>query len=45
MDTDAGLIVMSTDEALAWLQSRLEGRDLVTELLADRRAEVEREGA
>ena len=45
VDTDAGLIVMSTDEALAWLQSRLEGRDLVAELLADRRAEVEREGA
>lgn len=41
VDTDAGLIVMSTDEALAWLRSRLEGRDLVAELLADRRAEVE----
>lgn len=45
LDTDAGLIVMSTDEALSWLQSRLEGRDLVAELLADRKAEVEREGA
>ena len=45
VDTDAGLIVMSTDEALAWLRSRLEGRDLVAELLADRRAEVEREGS
>ena len=45
VDTDAGLIVMSTDDALAWLQSRLEGRDLVAELLADRRAEVTGEGA
>lgn len=45
VDTDAGLIVMSTDEALAWLRSRLEGRDLVAELLADRRAEVEQGGS
>lgn len=45
VDTDAGLLVMSTDEALTWLQSRLEGRDLVAELLAERRAEVERENA
>jgi bifunctional DNA-binding transcriptional regulator/antitoxin component of YhaV-PrlF toxin-antitoxin module len=45
VDTDAGLIVMSTDEALTWLQSRLDGRDLVAELLAERRAEVERENA
>lgn len=45
VDTDAGLIVMSTDEALAWLQSRLEGRDLVAELLTERRAEVEGESA
>lgn len=43
IDTNAGLIVMSTDEALTWLRSRLEGRDLVAELLAERRAEVERE--
>lgn len=45
VDTDAGLIVMSTDEGLAWLRSRLEGRDLVAELLADRRAEVARGGS
>lgn len=45
VDTDAGLIVMSTDEALAWLQSRLAGRDLVAELLAERRTEVEQEFA
>lgn len=43
IDTDAGMIVMSTDEALAWLRSRLVGRDLVAELLQERRAEVERE--
>ena len=45
IDTDAGLIVMSTDEALTWLRSRLEGRDLVAELLAERRADVARESA
>jgi bifunctional DNA-binding transcriptional regulator/antitoxin component of YhaV-PrlF toxin-antitoxin module len=43
VDTDAGLILMSTTEALDWLRSRLEGRDLVAELLAERRAEVNRE--
>jgi hypothetical protein len=37
--------VMSTDEALAWLRSRVEGRDLVAELLAERRAEVAADGA
>ena len=45
LDTDAGLLVMSADEALSWLRSRLEGRDLVAELLAERRAEVARETA
>jgi bifunctional DNA-binding transcriptional regulator/antitoxin component of YhaV-PrlF toxin-antitoxin module len=45
IDTDAGLIVMSTEEALSWLQSRLAGRDLVAELLAERHAEVERDTA
>ena len=45
VDTDAGLILMSTDEALAWLRSRVEGRDLVAELLAERRAEVAADGA
>lgn len=45
VDTDDGLLVMGTDEALSWLQSRLKGRDLVAELLADRRAEVKREEA
>lgn len=43
IDTDAGMIIMSTDEALAWLRSRLVGRDLVAELLEERRTEVERE--
>jgi looped-hinge helix DNA binding domain, AbrB family len=41
IDTDAGLILMSSDQALEWLRSRLEGRDLVGELLADRRREAE----
>lgn len=41
IDTDAGVLVMSADEGLAWLRSRLAGRDLVAELLAERRAEVD----
>ena len=45
VDADPGVIVTSTDEALSLLQSRLDGRDLVAELLEERRAEVEREGA
>jgi len=40
IDTDAGLLVMSAKEGLAWLRSRLQGRDLVAELLAERAAEV-----
>lgn len=43
VDTEAGLILMSADEALAWLQSMLEGRDLVAELLAERRREAHAE--
>ena len=45
VDADAGVIVMSIDQALSWLQSRWDGRNLVAELLEERRAEVEREGA
>lgn len=44
VDADRGVIVISTDEALSWLQSRSDGRDLVATLLDERRAEVEREG-
>jgi bifunctional DNA-binding transcriptional regulator/antitoxin component of YhaV-PrlF toxin-antitoxin module len=40
VDTEAGLVVMSADDALAWLRSRLEGRDLVGELLAARGREA-----
>jgi bifunctional DNA-binding transcriptional regulator/antitoxin component of YhaV-PrlF toxin-antitoxin module len=40
IDTDAGLLVMSAKEGLAWLRSRIQGRDLVAELLAERVAEV-----
>ena len=45
IDTEAGLILMSADQALDWLRSRLEGRDLVGELLADRRREAEADNA
>jgi bifunctional DNA-binding transcriptional regulator/antitoxin component of YhaV-PrlF toxin-antitoxin module len=40
IDTEAGLLVMSAKEGLAWLRSRIQGRDLVAELLAERVAEV-----
>ena len=45
IDSDAGLLVTDEPRALSWLQSRVQGRDLVAELLADRRDEVRREGA
>ena len=45
VDADPGVIVTSTDEALSWLQSQLDGRDFVATLLDERLAEVEREGA
>ena len=45
IDTDAGMLVMSPDEALKWLRSRLAGRDLVAELLEARRIEGAAEGA
>ena len=41
IDTDTGLLVMSVEEGLAWLRQRTEGRDLVGELLEERRSEVE----
>lgn len=40
LDTPAGMLLMDSGEALRWLRSRLEGRDLVAELLADRRSEI-----
>jgi bifunctional DNA-binding transcriptional regulator/antitoxin component of YhaV-PrlF toxin-antitoxin module len=40
VDTDAGVLVMSAEEGLAWLRTRFASRDLVAELLAERRAEV-----
>ncbi len=45
LDTEAGLVVMSADEAVTWLRARLKGRDLVAELLAERRADAAREPA
>lgn len=44
IDTEAGVVVMSTDEALVWLRTQVEGRDLVAELLAERQADVKRSG-
>ena len=43
VDSDEGLLVMSVAESLARLRARISGRDLVDELLTERRAEVERE--
>lgn len=43
VDTDEGLLLMSVSEGLAWLRGRLGGRDLVQELLDERRAEVKAE--
>ena len=45
IDTDSGVVVLSTDEALAQLRERIEGRDLVSELLAERRLEIEGDSA
>lgn len=45
IDTDSGFLVMSADEALTWLRAKYEERDLLGELLAERRAEVESENA
>jgi bifunctional DNA-binding transcriptional regulator/antitoxin component of YhaV-PrlF toxin-antitoxin module len=45
LDTDAGMLLMGSDDALAWLRSRLTGRDLVAELLADRRTDLDGESA
>lgn len=40
IDTDAGVVVMSVDEGLAWIRGRLQGRDLVAELLRERSEEA-----
>lgn len=45
IDTDAGLLVMSVEQGLAWMRHRLEGRDVVSELLAERRAEAAQDSA
>ncbi|MEY3732748.1 MAG: hypothetical protein RL347_107 [Actinomycetota bacterium] len=44
IDTEAGVVLMSVEQGLEWLRSRLDGRDLVAELLAERRDEVARQG-
>jgi len=43
IDTEAGVVLMSVEQGLEWLRSRLDDRDLVAELLAERRDEVDRE--
>lgn len=43
VDTEDGLLVMSLDEALEWLRSRLAGRDVLQELFDERERERERE--
>lgn len=40
VDTPHGLLVMSADEAMTWLRTRIAGRDLLEELFAERRAEA-----
>ncbi|MGB4324261.1 MAG: AbrB/MazE/SpoVT family DNA-binding domain-containing protein [Candidatus Nanopelagicales bacterium] len=45
VDTDSGLLVMSAKVALELLRSKLSGRDLVADLLDDRRAEVRKESS
>lgn len=45
IDTEAGVVLMSADEGLTWLQARTAGRDLVAELLQERRAESQREAS
>lgn len=44
-DTDDGMLVMSVEQGLRLLRCGFEDRDLVRELLDERRAEVERESA
>ncbi|MFI2754077.1 AbrB/MazE/SpoVT family DNA-binding domain-containing protein [Cellulomonas sp. P22] len=45
LETPGGLVVMTRDQARDHLRSQLAGADLVSALLADRRAAAEREDA
>lgn len=45
IDTDTGLLVMSVEQGLAWMRRRLEDRDVVSELLVERRAEAAQDSA
>lgn len=40
VDTEAGVLVLSAEQGIAWLRSHMEGRDLVGELMAERCAEA-----
>ena len=45
VDTELGAVLVSAEDALRWLRARWEGRDLVGELLAERRREAEADSA
>ncbi len=45
LETSAGLILLTREQLRAHVRSELEGLDLVTELLMDRRQAAERENA
>jgi UDP-N-acetyl-D-mannosaminuronic acid transferase (WecB/TagA/CpsF family) len=45
LETDDGVTLISRDELERQVQAEFAGADLVTELLAERRAEAEREAA
>lgn len=43
IDTELGMLLVSVEDGLRWLRARWEGRDLVAELLGERRREVDAE--
>ena len=45
IDSEAGMLLLTVDQARARLTEQLGGRDLVAELLAERRAEAAAESA
>ncbi|WP_120006095.1 AbrB/MazE/SpoVT family DNA-binding domain-containing protein [Nesterenkonia muleiensis] len=45
IDSDDGVVVMSREQARERIRQQLEGKDLVNELLADRRRDAQHENA
>ncbi|MCY3637418.1 MAG: AbrB/MazE/SpoVT family DNA-binding domain-containing protein [bacterium] len=45
LDTPGGLVLLTREQLLARVRSELEGLDMVSELLADRRRSAEQEDA